>query len=154
MSNRERFTLVPQRKWANKKKIIEKMSESLISSFLMSDVSESLRSLTKNEQMSESLIFLSELLIRSFLGKNRAFRSEIRWANSQPWKNLKSYFLVCFTYFFILKKWALAHSLFFGEQSERIPQVAHQKWAMWGNRSSGSPKISNHERLAQRTLAR
>ena len=31
-------------------------------------VSESLRSLTKNEQMSESLIFLSELLIRSFLG--------------------------------------------------------------------------------------
>ena len=33
-----------------KKKIIEKMSESLISSFLESDVSESLKSLTKNER--------------------------------------------------------------------------------------------------------
>ena len=33
-----------------KKKFIEKMSESLISSFLVSDVSELLRSLTKNEQ--------------------------------------------------------------------------------------------------------
>ena len=32
-------------------------------------VSESLRLLTKNEQMSESLIFLSQLLICSFLGK-------------------------------------------------------------------------------------
>ena len=33
-----------------KKKIIEKMSESLISSFLVSNVSESLRELTKNER--------------------------------------------------------------------------------------------------------
>ena len=75
------------------------MSESLISSFLVSDVSESLRSLTKNEwceriaqvactkneQISESLNFLRESLIRSFLGKKRAICSEIRWANSQPW---------------------------------------------------------------------
>ena len=38
-------------------------------SFPLSDVSESLRSLTKNEQMSESLIFLRESLIPSFLGK-------------------------------------------------------------------------------------
>ena len=30
-------------------------------------MSDSLRSLTKNEQMSESLVFLSELLIRSFI---------------------------------------------------------------------------------------
>ena len=52
----------------------------------MSDVSESLISLTKNERMSESLIFLSESLICSFLGKKRAIRSEIRWANSQPCK--------------------------------------------------------------------
>ena len=50
----------------------------------MSDVSESLISLTKNERMSESLIFLSELLIRSFFDKKRAIRSEIKWANSQP----------------------------------------------------------------------
>ena len=32
-------------------------------------MSELLRSLTKNERMSESLVFLRELLIRSFLGK-------------------------------------------------------------------------------------
>ena len=89
------------------------MSESLISSFLVSAVSESLRSLTKNElweqiaqvarqkwaivskslrkltkkeQMSKSLIFMRELLIRSFLGKKQAIRSENGWANSQPWK--------------------------------------------------------------------
>ena len=47
-------------------------------------MSDSLRSLTKNERMSESLIFLSELLICSFLDKNRAIRWEIKWANSQP----------------------------------------------------------------------
>ena len=35
------------------KKYIEKMSESLISSFLVSHVSESLRSLTKNEQIAQ-----------------------------------------------------------------------------------------------------
>ena len=48
----------------------------------------------KNEQMSESLIFLSKLLIHSFLGKKRAICSENRWANSQPWneaiKNIPS----------------------------------------------------------------
>ena len=88
------------------------MSESLISSFLVSDVSESLislksnerfaqvaerkwaivseslRSLTKNERMSESLIFLSKSLIRLFLNKKRAIHSEIKWANSQPWQKL------------------------------------------------------------------
>ena len=54
-----------------------KMNDSLIPSFLVSDVRESLRSLTKNERcerslrlltknerMSESLVFLSESLIR------------------------------------------------------------------------------------------
>ena len=39
----------------------------------MSHVSESLILLTKNEQMSESLIFLIESLIRSFLDKNKRF---------------------------------------------------------------------------------
>ena len=39
----------------------------------MSDVSKSLISLTKNEQMSELLIFLSESLIRSFWTKNEQF---------------------------------------------------------------------------------
>ena len=48
---------------------VKKMSDSLIPSFLVSNVSESLRSLTKNEQMSKLLVFLSELLIRSFFRK-------------------------------------------------------------------------------------
>ena len=38
--------------------------------------------------MSELLIFLSELLIRLFLDKKRAIRSEIKWANSQPCENV------------------------------------------------------------------
>ena len=42
----------------------------------MSDVSELLRSLTKNERMSKSLIFLGELLIRSFFRLKQAIRSE------------------------------------------------------------------------------
>ena len=67
MSYHERFAQVIQRKWA-----------------IMSEL---LRSLTKNEWMSESLIVLSESLIRSFLDKKRVIRSEIKWANSQPWKN-------------------------------------------------------------------
>ena len=50
----------------------------------MSDVSESLISLTKNERMSELLIYLSESLIRSFFLQKRAIRLEIKWANSQP----------------------------------------------------------------------
>ena len=66
MSDHERFAQIAQRKWAI--------------------VSKSLRALTKNEQMSESLIFLSESLIRSFLDKKRAIRSEIKWAKSQPWQ--------------------------------------------------------------------
>ena len=77
----------------------------------MSDVRESLRSLTKIERpwairlghseemsnreriaevthqkwVSESLIFLSESLVRSFLSKKQVICMEIRWANSQPW---------------------------------------------------------------------
>ena len=50
----------------------------------MSDVSDSLILLTKNERMSESLIFLCESLICSFFDKKPAIRSEIKWANSQP----------------------------------------------------------------------
>ena len=67
----------------NSKKCV-KRSFSLISSFLVSDVSESLILLTKNEQMSESHIFLSKSLICSFLNKKRAICSDIKWANSQP----------------------------------------------------------------------
>ena len=62
ISDHERFAHIAQRKWA-----------------IGSDL---LRSLTKKERMSELLIFLSESLIRSFLGKKPAIRSENRWANS------------------------------------------------------------------------
>ena len=65
MSNHEQFAQVAQRKWAI--------------------MSESLRSLTKNERMSELLIFLSKSLILSFLGNKRIICLEIWWANSQPW---------------------------------------------------------------------
>ena len=51
--------------------------------------------------------------------------------------------------FFYFKNERFAHSLFFGEQCEQIAQVAHQKWAMWTNRSGCSPKMSDHERFAQ-----
>ena len=80
------------------------MSESLISSFLVSDVSESLRSLTKNERCEQIAqvahqkwaneriaCFFSKSLIRSFLGKKRAIRSENWWANSQPWLAMTEY---------------------------------------------------------------
>ena len=87
------------------------MSDLLIPSFLVNDVSklltaltkkerceqiaqvahqkwvttsDLLKSLTKNERMSKSLVFLSELLICLFIRKQRAIRSENRWANSQP----------------------------------------------------------------------
>ena len=49
------------------------MSDLLIPSFLMSNVSEALSSLTKNERMSELLVFLSESLILSFFRKNEGF---------------------------------------------------------------------------------
>ena len=66
----------------------------------MSDVSESLSSLRGNEQceriahfahqkISESQIFFSESLIRLFFDKKRAIRSEIKWANSQPWTEVR-----------------------------------------------------------------
>ena len=85
----------------------------------MSDVSETIRSLTKNERpraiysgrseemsdreriaqvahqnerMSESLIFLRSLIC-SFLNKKRAIRLEIKWTIYQPWGIVKS----CFT---------------------------------------------------------
>ena len=45
--------------------------------------------------------------------------------------------------FFIFINERFAHSLIFGEHCERIAQVAHQKWAMWENRSGRSPKMSN-----------
>ena len=64
VSDHEQFAQFAQRKWAI--------------------VSESLRSLTKIERMSDSLIIFSESLFHSFLDKKRGICSEIKWANSQP----------------------------------------------------------------------
>ena len=78
-------------------------------------------------------------------------------------KNRKSYFLVCFIYVFWFKKMSdsiipsflmsdVSKSLRLltkNERCEQIAQVAHQKRAMWANRSGRSPKMSNHERFAQ-----
>ena len=52
------------------------MKKLRIMSFLRATMSKSLRSLTKNEQMSETIVFLSESLIRSFAhfwAKNERF---------------------------------------------------------------------------------
>ena len=49
------------------------MSKSLIPSFLMSDVSESLRSLTKNEQMSALLDFFANCSFAYFFAKIERF---------------------------------------------------------------------------------
>ena len=50
----------------------------------MSDVSKSLRALTKNEQMSESLVFLSKSFIRSFFAKNKRFAQKPTERISSP----------------------------------------------------------------------
>ena len=54
----------------------KKMRDLLIPSFSVSDVSESLRLLTKNERMSESLVFLSQSFLCLFIRKKRVIRSE------------------------------------------------------------------------------
>ena len=51
----------------------------------ISDCEQIARLLTKNERMSESLILLSESLICLFLDKQQVIPLEIKWANSQPW---------------------------------------------------------------------
>ena len=90
-----------------------------------------------------------------------------KWANERVakifWlKNIKSYFFSTFCIGFVKKMSDLLIPSFLvsnvskslrlltkNEQCERIAQVAHQKWAMWANRSGRSPKMSNHERFAQ-----
>ena len=42
-----------------------------------------------------------------------------------------------------------AHFLFFGELCEWIAHFAQIKWGMWVNRSFRSPKMSDHERIAE-----
>ena len=45
----------------------------------------------RSPKMSESLVILSESLLRAFLGKKLMIRSENRLANSQHWKNRASH---------------------------------------------------------------
>ena len=60
------------------------MSDLLIPSFLVSDVSKSLRFSPKMSKWVKRLFFLSESLIRSFLGKKRAICSENQMSESSP----------------------------------------------------------------------
>ena len=53
--------------------LFKKIRDSLIPSFLVNDLSKLLRSLTKNERMSELLVFLSESLIAHIFAKNEQF---------------------------------------------------------------------------------
>ena len=83
-----------------------------------------------------------------------------KWANEQfakkIWlKNVKCCFTtVCFIKGLkkkiekMRKSLFFSYFLFFGERCEWIAHFAHIKWAMWGNRSFCSPKMSNHELFA------
>ena len=72
------------------------------------------------EQMSKSLVFLSESLICSFSHKKQALRS----------KNLTKLIFFgtfCVGFFWNFKKEQVAHSLYLKKRFEQIPQVTHQK---------------------------
>ena len=98
----ERIAQVAHQKWAiwangsgRSLKISDHKRFAQVAHQKRATMSQLLRLLTKNERMSESLVFLSESLIRSFFPKKRAIRSffhkkraicsENQWANSQPW---------------------------------------------------------------------
>ena len=85
----ERIAHVAHQKWANEwiACIFERIcSENHWANSQPSifDVTESLRLLTKNERMSESLVFWANRSFTHFFAKKRAIRSENRRANSQP----------------------------------------------------------------------
>ena len=64
------------------------MSKSLISSFLVSDVSESLRSLTKNEQREQiALVAHQKWAIRSGRSEEMSDREQIAQVAHQKWAN-------------------------------------------------------------------
>ena len=48
---------------------------------------------------------------------------------------------------------AVLRTLKKNERCEQIAHVTHQKWAMWANPSSRSPKMSDHERFAHQKWA-
>ena len=115
MSNHERFAHIAQRK--------------------RPIVSESLRSLTKNERMSKSLIFLSESLNCSFFEQKRAIGSEIKWANVQPWKRER--FCIWIKN---VKQWLL--SFFFYIKNLRYYFIVEAVWGgvhYWANECQAPP---------------
>ena len=108
--------------WANRSGRSRQMSDSERIAQVAHDkwatMSNLLRSLMINERMSNSL---------KKLGK----------------KSIILFFSMFYIGFLIKKNERFTHSLIFGEWCERIAQVAHQKWAMWENRSGCPPKISD-----------
>ena len=126
MSDREGFTQVAHDKWANERfaqkiwlksnfmvcflYVVLKNNEQFAHSlFLISEVSESLRSLTKNEwpwakcsgcspkmsKWTNCSLFWVNRSFAHFFAKKWAIRSENRWANSQPWKYLPLFLFLC-----------------------------------------------------------
>ena len=128
------------------------MSTSLIPSFSVSNVSESLRSLTKNEQpwairsgRSEEMSDVSESLI--LLTKNEQMSNSLK----KIWlKKSKILFLVCFIYNFFIEKMSesLISSFLVSDVSESLISLKSNERCK-ANRSGRSPKMSNHEQFAQ-----
>ena len=156
--------------------LIKKISDLLIPSFLMSDVSESLRSLTKNERCEiiaqvahKNWATMSDLhrLLRGneWSRVNRAGRSQkmSKWANHCFfWVNHS--FAHFFTKYLLIRS-SLICSFFSNQMSncERFAQIGQDNWATvrkllswfrgnerpWVNRSGCSRQMSDHEQFAQ-----
>ena len=104
MSDHEWFAHIAQRKWAI--------------------VSESLRSLTKNEWMSESLVLLSKSLIRSFLGKKRVICLE-KPMSEFPALHLRDFLTV--SHFWWVTWGICSQLLICPERPERFAHIANYK---------------------------
>ena len=81
-------------------------------------------------------------LLRSLKTNERPWAIRSGCSEEMAKKSKILFFSMFYIRFFYLKNERIAHSLFFGERCEWIAQVAHQKWAMWANRSGRSPKMS------------
>ena len=139
------------------------MSESLISSFLVSNVSELLRSITKNERcewitqvahqkwatMSNSLRLLTN---NEWPWANRSDCSKkiSKWANrSVFWANRSCSLLLKKMNNSLKKIWKNRILVRFHIFWKFFFKNAHSFWAKWANRSSRSGQMSDRERFAQ-----
>ena len=91
----------------------------------MSDVSELLILLTKNERMSESLIFLSESLIRSFWTKNERFARKSHERIPSP--GLKTSFLCNFCQQFVVYINITTPAVSYAHEQSRKPKMVCKK---------------------------